>query len=141
MDPYAVPPSSPPSSPGVETKQLLLGLGALCLTAALAAGTALIWSALGPAGQVALMLAVTAVLLGAAVALRRLPATAEAVAGVGMAACVIDAVAARTLGLHVATALSLHVYVAVAAAAVGVVAASVAMAAPALRSPLVVAAV
>src|SRR5436305_15142985 len=104
MDPYAVPssrpPSSrPPSSPGVEAKHLLLGLGALCLTGALAAGTALIWSARGPGGQVTLMLAVTAALLAAAVGLRRLPATAEAVASVGMAALVIDAVAARTLGL------------------------------------------
>ena len=117
MDPYVVQSARPVRSPGVETKRLLLILGAGCLIASLGAGTALIWSALGPDGQFMVMLAVTAALLGATVLLRRLPATAEAVSVVGIAAVVVDAIAARTLRLPFGTAMPTHVYVGCAAKA------------------------
>lgn len=145
MDPYVVnlpggpppPPVAAAPAPGVETKRLLLTLGALCLVVSLGAGTALIWSALGRDGQIAVMLATTVALLGGAVAMRRLPATAEALAVVGTSALVIDAIAARTLGLSFATQVPLHGYIAAAAALVGAAATVVALAAPALVSPLV----
>ena len=136
MNPY-VAPSRPVTSAGVETKRVLLTLGALCLGAALFAGTALIWSALGPTGQVALMATITVASLITAIGLRRLPATAEAVASVGVTGLFVDAIAARTLGLSVATALPLHVYVAVAALVIGIASAAVCVAGPALRAPLV----
>lgn len=83
---------------GTETKRALLTLGAVCLVTALSAGTALIWPALGVAGQTAVLLLVTAALLGGAVGLqRRLPATAEAIAAVGVAAIGVDIVAGRRL--------------------------------------------
>src|SRR5690242_19017725 len=47
-------------TPGLETRQVLLVLGAACLVAALAAGTAVVWHALGPTGQAGVMVAVTA---------------------------------------------------------------------------------
>lgn len=120
--PGATPPN-PPLRPGVETRQVLLTLGAACLVVAFTAGTALVWSALGPDGQVALMLAVTAAVLFGAATLRRLPATAEALAAVGLAGSVVDVIAARTLHLPVATGLALHSYVAAGAAGVATVAA------------------
>ncbi len=114
-EPAAYPAAAPARSvapvPGTETKQLLLGLGALCLVVALTAGTALVFAALGPHGQVGLMAAVTAAFLAAGASLRRMPATAEALAAVGLAGCAVDAAAARTLGLPAATSLPLHDYV------------------------------
>ena len=98
QDPWAAPAwSAPPvatvrpptSAPGIETRQVLLALGAACLVAALAAGTAVVWHALGPTGQAALMVAVTAVVLTLAVRLGRLPATAQALGAVGDAALLI----------------------------------------------------
>ena len=100
---------------------MLLVLGAGCLVAAMAAGTAVLWSALGPDGQAALMLAVTAALLAAALRLRRLPATANALAAVGVACLYIDAVAGRSLGVAGLRDLPLHQYAAIAASAVVVV--------------------
>lgn len=141
MNPYAVPSSRPAHIAGVETKRVLLTLGAGCLMASLGAGTALIWSALGPGGQFAVMLAVTVALLGATVLLRRLPATAEAVAAVGIAAVIVDTVAARTLRLPFGTAMPTHVYVGCAALAVGTISALLAAAAPVVRGPLATAAV
>lgn len=83
---------------GTETRRLLLGLGALCLIAALTAATALIWPALGVGGQTTVLLIVTGLLLAGAVRLQqRLPATAEAVAAVGVAASAIDLIAGRRL--------------------------------------------
>jgi len=85
-------------APGSETRRALLVLGAVCLIAALTAGTALIWPALGVGGQTAVMLVVTAALLAGAVRLQdRLPATAEAVAAVAAAATAVDVVAGRRL--------------------------------------------
>ena len=86
------------SAPGTETRRVLLGLGAVCLIAALTAATALIWPALGVGGQTTVLLIVTAALLGGAVRLRhRLPATADAIAAVGVAATAVDLVAGRRL--------------------------------------------
>jgi hypothetical protein len=104
-----------PRRAGVETRQVLLMLGALCLIVAFTAGTALVWSALGPSGQFAVMVTVTIALLAGAATLRRLTATAEALAAVGFAGCVVDAIAARTLHLTLATGLTTHAYVAAAA--------------------------
>jgi hypothetical protein len=97
--PFASPFASPsPPAPGTETKRALLVLGAVCLITALSAGTALIWPALGVWGQTSVLLFVTAVLLGGAVGLQvRLPATAEAIAAVGVAAVGIDVLAGRRL--------------------------------------------
>ena len=97
---------------------MLLVLGAGCLVAAMAAGTAVLWSTLGPSGQAALMLAVTVALLIGAVRLRRLPATADALAAVGVASLFIDAVAGRSLGVAGLNDLPLHQYAALAATAV-----------------------
>src|SRR4051812_30079643 len=88
-----------PAPAGVETRTVLLWLGASCLVAALVAGTALLWSSLGATGQALVMLGLTAGLLTAAVRLRRLPATAEALAAVGVAAVGIDLIAGRSLGV------------------------------------------
>ena len=82
---------------GSETRRVLLGLGAVCLIAALTAGTALIWPALGVAGQTVVLLLVTALLLVGAVRMQQLPATAEALAAVGVAAVAVDVVAGRRL--------------------------------------------
>ncbi|HWC35951.1 MAG TPA: hypothetical protein VG650_14135 [Mycobacteriales bacterium] len=120
--------------PGVETRQVLLALGSLCLVVAFSAGTALVWGSLGRGGQVALMAAVTAVLLTGAATVRRLPATAEALGVVGLAGCAIDATAARTLHLSAADSLPLHWYVVLAALAIGLVAATLTLVAPRLVS-------
>ena len=129
-DPWAAPAwSQPPGpavwqparAPGIETRQVLLILGAGCLVAALAAGTAVVWRSLGPSGQAALMLAVTATVLGLAVRLERLPATAQALGAVGVAGLLIDSIAGRSLELAGARALPLHVYAGLAATTVAVV--------------------
>jgi hypothetical protein len=130
QDPWVPPAWSPPpvatvrppaAAPGIETRQVLLALGAACLVAALAAGTAVVWHALGPTGQAALMAVVTAVVLTLAVRLERLPATAQALGAVGVAGLLIDAVAARSLDLAGVRELPLHVYAGLAASAVAVV--------------------
>ena len=128
QDPWATPAWSappvttmrPPAVPGIETRQVLLALGAGCLVAALAVGTAVVWHALGQTGQAALMVAVTAVVLTLSVRLERLPATAQALGAVGVAGLLIDAVAARSLDLAGVRELPLHVYAGLAASAVAV---------------------
>jgi len=65
---------------GTETRRILLVLGVVCVVGALSAATALIWPALGPGGQTALLGLVTVALLVGATRLGRLPATAEAIA-------------------------------------------------------------
>ena len=126
-DPWAPPAWSPPQAahvrpplqaPGLETRQLLLVLGAACLIAALAAGTAVVWRVLGPNGQAALMALVTATLLVLAVRLERLPATAQALGAVGVAGLLIDAAAGRSLELAGVRDLPLHVYAGLAASTV-----------------------
>src|SRR4051794_32805487 len=82
---------------GTETRRVLLVLGVVCVVGALSAATALIWPALGPGGQTALLALVTVALLVGASRLGRLPATAEAIATIGVAATAVDAVAGRRL--------------------------------------------
>src|SRR4051794_434240 len=84
-------------APGTETRRLLLVLGVVCVVGALSAATALIWPALGPGGQTALLALVTVALLVGATRLGRLPATAEAIATIGVAATAVDVVAGRRL--------------------------------------------
>src|SRR3954470_20151048 len=84
-------------APGTETRRLLLVLGVVCVVGALSAATALIWPALGPGGQTALLAVVTVALLVGATRLGRLPATAEAIATIGVAATAVDVVAGRRL--------------------------------------------
>ena len=127
--------SRPGPRPGAETRHALLVLGAGCLVAALAAGTAVVWHALGPAGQAALMVAVTATVLALAVRLERLPATAQALAAVGVAGLLIDCVAGRSLELAGVRAVPLHVYAGLAASAVSVVLAGLTLAARRLWAP------
>jgi hypothetical protein len=100
-------------------------LGALCLIVAFTAGTALVWATLGPLGQFAVMATLTIALLAGAATLRRLTATAEALAAVGFAGCVVDAIAARTLHLTFATGSATHVYVAAAATMIAAAAVTV----------------
>lgn len=134
--PYQVPPPTRPARrrPGIETRQILLTLGAVCLIVAFTAGTALVWSALRPGGQAAVMAVVTLGLLAGAVASRRLNATAEALAAVGLAGCVVDAIAARTLPLSFATGISVHWYVVCAAVGITAVAGVLGKLAPNLTS-------
>src|SRR4051794_3471885 len=82
---------------GTETRRVLLVLGVVCVVGALSAATALIWPALGPGGQTALLALVTLALLVGATRLGRLPATAEAIATIGVAATAVDAIAGRRL--------------------------------------------
>src|SRR4051794_645768 len=140
-DVWAAAPSTPRPTPrpaprpGVETRTLLLGLGAVCLVAALVAGTALIWSSLGAGGQAAVMLMITAALLVGAVRLERLPATAEALAAVGVASLAIDLVAGRTLGLGALSDLDPRSYWTVGAVLAAGVLGAVAVTRPRLVSP------
>jgi hypothetical protein len=127
----ATQPRSAPT-PGAETRQVLLTLGALCLVVALTAGTALVYSALGRGGQEILMVAITLLLLVGAAKVRRLPATAEALGAVGLAGCVVDAIAARSLHLSVAVGPPLHWYIAIAALGIAAVAAALGTIAPRL---------
>lgn len=135
--PYSSAPGQPSYEaprPGLETRQVLLTLGGLCLVVGFSAGTALVWAGLGRGGQVALMVSITGVLLAGAATVRRLPATAEALGGVGLAGCVIDAIAARTLHLPAAAGLPLHVYTAISAVGVAAVAVVLSAASPRLVS-------
>src|SRR4051794_38140853 len=140
-DVWAAAPSTPRPTPrpaprpGVETRTLLLGLGAVCLVAALVAGTALIWSSLGAGGQAAVMLMITAALLVGAVRLSRLPATAEALAAVGVASLAIDLAAGRTLGLPALSDLDARTYWTIGSLVAVVVLGAVAVARPRLVSP------
>ncbi|HEX3900488.1 MAG TPA: hypothetical protein VHW74_15110 [Mycobacteriales bacterium] len=127
--------------PGIETRQVLLALGALCLIVAFSAGTALVWSSLGGGGQLVLMTSVTTLLLGGAATLKRLPATSEALGTVGLAGCAVDAIAARTLHLADAAGVPLHWYVTASALAVAAVSVGLWAARPSLVGPRLVGAV
>ena len=149
-DPWAPPTWSPPqparvrppgNAPGIETRQLLLILGAGCLVAALAAGTAVVWHALGPNGQAAMMATVTAALLVIAVRLDRLPATSQALGAAGVAGLLIDAVAGRSLELGGVRELPLHVYAGIAASTVTVILAGLSITVRRLWAPPIGAAV
>ncbi|MDQ1686167.1 MAG: hypothetical protein QOC82_2904 [Frankiaceae bacterium] len=143
-DPWAAPTwSQPPGpavwqparTPGIETRQVLLILGAGCLVAALAAGTAVVWHSLGPTGQAALMVGVTSTVLAFAVRLERLPATAQALGAVGVAGLLIDSIAGRSLAIAGARDLPLHVYAGIAATTVAVVLAALSIGVRRLWAP------
>ncbi|MEU9333484.1 hypothetical protein AB0D49_10010 [Streptomyces sp. NPDC048290] len=109
--PAAVPPPSSPvaglsaarvpeaSTPGVQN--LLLLLGGILLTLAAVAFTLVSWGDLGIAGRALVLAAVTATALAVPVALLRrgLRATAETVAGLGLALTVLDAYALHEVAL------------------------------------------
>ena len=123
------------AAPGRETRRVLLGLGVVCLVAALTAGTALIWPTLGVGGQTAVLMLVTAALLVGATRLHRLPATAEALAAVGVAAVAVDAVAARRLLAPGLAGGASHGYWVAASAVAAVVLAAVGSRARRLHAP------
>lgn len=85
---------------GARVRALLLGLGAALLGISALTFTAVAWSRLGDGGRAGLLLAVTALVAGLALGLRRrLPMTAEAFAGLAVALVLIDVHAARRAGL------------------------------------------
>lgn len=101
-------PASPPAPvaaagqewSGARVRGLLLGLGAALLAISALTFTAVAWSRLGPSGRAVLLLGATAVVTGLALALRRrLPATAEAFAGLAVILMLVDVYAARRAGL------------------------------------------
>ncbi len=92
----------PHSSPGPYSgQQLLLGVGALLVVVAALVFVAVAWRAIGVGGQVLLLVTVTVGVAAGAdrAARRRLPQTAEALGWISGALFVIDASAARSLGL------------------------------------------
>src|SRR4051794_37612880 len=124
-------------APGTETRRLLLVLGVVCVVGALSAATALIWPALGPGGQTALLALVTVALLVGATRLGRLPATAEAIATIGVAATAVDVVAGRRLVASGIGGPASHAYWVIAAALAAVMLAAVAARARWLHAPAV----
>ena len=122
---------------GTETRRILLVLGVVCVVGALSAATALIWPALGPGGQTALLGLVTVALLIGATRLGRLPATAEAIATIGVAATAVDAVAGRRLVAAGIGGAASHAYWIAATAVATLLLASVASRARWLHAPAV----
>src|SRR4051794_25980822 len=122
-------------APGTETRRLLLVLGVVCVVGALSAATALIWPALGPGGQTALLALVTVALLVGASRLGRLPATAEAIATIGVAATVVDAIAGRRLVASGIGGSASHAYWVIATALAAAMLAAVAARARWLHAP------
>jgi len=85
------PEAGQPELSGRAAAGLLLALGALLVAVAAAVFTVASWGSIGPGGRAAILIAVTAVALTAPWALaRRLPATAEWVAAIGLALTVGD---------------------------------------------------
>lgn len=104
--PPAAQPYPQPTAPtreewsGARVRGLLLGLGAALLAISALAFTAVAWSRLGEGGRALLLLAMTAVVTGLSVALRRrLPASAEALAGLAVVLILVDVYALRRAGL------------------------------------------
>ena len=124
-------------APGTETRRLLLVLGVVCVVGALSAATALIWPALGPGGQTALLALVTVALLVGATRLGRLPATAEAIATIGVAATAVDVVAGRRLVANGIGGPASHAYWVIATALAAVMLAVAAARARWLHAPAV----
>ncbi|MGY1744836.1 SCO7613 C-terminal domain-containing membrane protein [Blastococcus sp. SYSU D00695] len=127
--PWPAPPSAPVAAPTAPARrlspqQVLLGLGALALVAGALAFVAVAWDRLGVAGQVVVLLAVTAGLCGASAwtARRGLRATEEALAGAGAALLAVDLGAAHALGLAGADDVPVRVWTACSGAAVALVA-------------------
>src|SRR3954465_8255912 len=124
-------------APGTETRRLLLVLGVVCVVGALRAAPALIWPALGPGGQTALLALVTVALLVGATRLGRLPATAEAIATIGVAATAVDAIAGRLLVASGIGGSASHAYWVIATALAAAMLAAVAARARWLHAPAV----
>lgn len=97
----ALPPVQPVARPGWTGQQVLLGGGVALVLVAGAVFIAVAWSLIGVGGQVAVMAALTAGAAAASLALagRGLRSTAEAVGLLTVGLTVLDAVAARSLGL------------------------------------------
>ncbi|HST64787.1 MAG TPA: hypothetical protein VLM05_06335, partial [Mycobacteriales bacterium] len=85
----------------VSVQTVLLALGGILLGIAAIVFTLVAWSRLGVGGRAAVLFAITAVALGVPVALvrRRLVATAETVAAVGLLLVLLDAYLLRRLDL------------------------------------------
>lgn len=84
---------------GARVRGLLLSLGAALLAISALAFTAVAWSRLGEGGRAVLLIAMTSVVTGLALALRRrLPASAEALAGLAVVLSLIDVYALRRAG-------------------------------------------
>jgi hypothetical protein len=97
--PFPQPAESRPEWSGARVRGLLLGLGAALLAISALAFTAVAWSRLGEGGRAVLLIAMTAVVTGLALALRRrLPASAEALAGLAVVLSLIDVYALRRAG-------------------------------------------
>lgn len=97
-------PTAPPGSGAapspVSAQAVLLTVGAVLLVVAAAVFTAVAWPRLGAAGQIALILAVTAGVAVVAVRLRRrLPGTAEALAALAFGLAVVVLAALPALGV------------------------------------------
>lgn len=98
--PAPIPPVAARESSPRSVQNLLLGLGGLLLAVAAVVFTVVAWGRFGLAGRAAILLAFTAVALGlpAWLVRRKLPATAETVALVGLVLMGMDAYAARAAG-------------------------------------------
>ncbi|MGW1767771.1 SCO7613 C-terminal domain-containing membrane protein [Streptomyces sp. NPDC002073] len=102
--PWSPPPARAAGRPGQGpgAQHVLLTLGAVLVAIAALAFTVVSWGALGIGGRSVVLAAVTAAALGAPAPLLRrgLGATAEAVAGLGLALTVLDAYALYAVGLR-----------------------------------------
>ncbi|MFF8291842.1 SCO7613 C-terminal domain-containing membrane protein [Streptomyces sp. NPDC016309] len=139
------PPTTPAAAAGAETaprgaRNVLLTLGGVLLAVAAVAFTLVSWGHLGIGGRAAVLAAVTAGALAAPVVLlrRRLGATAETVASLGLLLTVLDAYALHRVALSQTGALA---YAAVASAVLAALWAAYGVVAVGLRGPLPVAVV
>jgi hypothetical protein len=99
LAPHAPAPRSPEWSVD-RVRSVLLWVGAALLAASALTFTAVAWTHLGDAGRALLLVAVTALSVGAALVLsRRLPATAEAFTALSIALALIDWQALRRAGV------------------------------------------
>ena len=97
--PGVLPPAGPRRS-GMDTRALLLWLGAALLGISALTFSALAWFRLGDLGRAGLLLSATTLTAGLAVAARRrLPMTAEAFVGLTVVLALVDVHAVRRAGL------------------------------------------
>ena len=97
--PGVLPPAGPRRS-GMDTRALLLWLGAALLGISALTFSALAWFRLGDLGRAVLLLSATTLTAGLAVAARRrLPMTAEAFVGLTVVLALVDVHAVRRAGL------------------------------------------
>ncbi|HET6355315.1 MAG TPA: hypothetical protein VFG16_14055, partial [Streptomyces sp.] len=133
--PFAAP---PPDAAPRSVQNLLLTLGGILLAIAAIAFTLVSWGHLGIGGRSAVLGAVTVAALAAPVALlrRRLTATAESLAGLGLVLMVLDAYALHRVALAETGPLA---YAAVASAVLAALWAAYGLSLERLRIPLPVA--